>query len=286
MVKYLCLSLLLILYACNNNTSKVTKNDNIKISNQGVDIYYEDSKVGDTVLFFIHGWGINHTYWVNQVAYFSKKYRVITIDLPGFGLSGKNRNSWTVEDFAKDINAVMTALDLKNVVLIGHSMSGAIAVETASTYPSRIVGVVGVDNLKDIDIKLTPEIEKEWAAVYESQRKNFKVEVPKVITGLFSPSTDSLIRKRVMEDILSSEPGIAVDCVENLDKYNFVKKLKHLSIPLYLINSSYQPTDTLTFKKKNIQYHLLDIGPTGHYPMLEKPSEFNLLLAQAINGIK
>ncbi|WP_166437125.1 alpha/beta fold hydrolase [Niastella caeni] len=258
----------------------------MNIHNKGVLINYNDSKTGDTVLLFIHGWGINQTYWTNQVSFFSKRFRVVTIDLPGFGKSGKNRKTWTVKDYTDDIHAILTQLDLKNVILIGHSMSGSIIVETALNYPSRIICVIGIDNLKDIGLPLTPELEKEWAVFYTNARKDFKRTVSKDINTLFAPSTDSLIQKRVTEDILNSDTIIAVTCLENLDKYPFAQKLKSLNKPLYLINSDLTPTDTLAFQKKGIDYHLLNMGTTGHYPMLEKPDRFNLLLQEAIDSLR
>ncbi|MFN8397830.1 MAG: alpha/beta hydrolase [Bacteroidia bacterium] len=258
---------------------------NTEIQNQGVRIDYTDSKVGDTVLLFLHGWGIDQTYWADQVAHFAPRYRVVTVDLPGFGKSGKNRNSWTVEDYARDVAAVLSGLDLKDVVLVGHSMSGAIVVETALMHPSRVLGVVGIDNLKDIDFELTPEIESEWAAYYDTMRVHFRETVSEGIQQLFSDSTDTLVRNRVTADILSSDSTIAVDCLENLDKYPFAEKLKSLKKPLYLINSSYMPTDTLAFPKSNVECHHLDMGPTGHYPMIEAPEKFNELLQQAMDGM-
>lgn len=252
------------------------------IRNNGVVINYNDSKIGDTVLFFIHGWGINQSYWAKQASFFSNHYRVITIDLPGFGKSGKNRTSWTVEEYAKDVNTVIRALNLKNVVLIGHSMSGSIIVESAITYPKLIIGLVGVDNLKNIGLILTPQMEKEWAEAYADIRRHFKANVLEERKHLFSPSTDSAIQQRVLKDILSSDSVIAANCLEDLDKYPFLEKLKLLHKPLYLINSDYHPTDTLAFEKNQIEYHLLNMGPTGHYPMLESPDRFNQLLKLAI----
>lgn len=286
---FLAVFLVLTFYSCQNadTTSETTITHKIEIDNRGVNIDYEDSETGDTVLLFIHGWGINQTYWKNQVAWFSKKYRVVTLDLPGFGKSGKNRKSWTVENFSRDISAVLTKLDLKNVILIGHSMSGAIAVETALTNPTRIIGVVGVDNCKDIGIVLTPKMEEEWGSFYKAARQNFKKTMSaNMLQHLFSPSTDSTIKTRVTNDILNSDTTLAIDCLENADKYPFVEKLTSLKKTLYLINSDITPTDTIAFKKNNIDYYLLNIGPTGHYPMLEKPDKFNSLLQKAIDRIR
>ncbi|WP_165823994.1 alpha/beta fold hydrolase [Pseudochryseolinea flava] len=274
--------ILLFQISCSTNN----KNEKVEIDNQGVHIHYTDSKHGDTALLFIHGWGINQTYWANQVAHFSKNFRVVTLDLPGFGQSGKNRESWTVEDYTSDINKVLTDLDLKNVILVGHSMSGSIIVETALTHPDRIIGIIGIDNLKNVGTVMTPEVEKEWSTFYDSARKNFKATVSKDIHYLFTPRTDSAIQKRVTDDIFSSDTVIAIACLENLDKYPFSEKLKSLRKPLYLINSNYTPTDTAAFKQNEIDYNLLVIDSTGHYPMLEKPKDFNTLLEKAVNEIQ
>lgn len=289
MTKILIGVLLGLQFACNNSdtNNKTAGMEKIKIENQRVNIEYDDSKIGDTVLLFIHGFGIDKNYWTNQTAFFSKKYRVIALDLPGFGQSGKNRNSWTVEDFSKDVSAVLTQLDLENVILIGHSMSGAIALETALNNPTRIIGVVGVDNFKNFGMVVTPQLKEQQANIYKAARTDFKKTISEYVNqALLAPSTDTIIRKRVLNDMTNTDSTIGVNCMEQGDKYPINEKLKLLKRTLYLINSDLTPTDTLGFKKDNIDYHLFNIGSTGHYPMLEKPNDFNLLLQKAIDKIK
>ena len=83
------LVLCLALFACNNasrrNTNAVNDDKPIttNIVSNKVRIDYTDTGTGDTTLLFVHGWCINKTYWEKQVAYFGKRYRVVTIDLPG-----------------------------------------------------------------------------------------------------------------------------------------------------------------------------------------------------------
>ena len=281
--------LLTLQFSCNNadTNTKTVVTEKIKIANQGVNVDYDDSKIGDTTLLFIHGWAIDKTYWENQVIFFAKKYRVVTIDLPGFGKSGKNRESWTTENYGKDISAVLTELDLKNVILVGHSMSGGIAIETALTNPTRIIGVVGVDNFKQFGIVETKERKEGKANFFKIARADYKDFVVKFVNqDLTSPSTDSLTKQRVINSLLNVDAKFSVDCLEQVIGYPIDEKLRSYKKTLYLINSSLPPTDTLAFQKNKIDYCLLNIGPTGHYPMLEKPNDFNLLLQQAINGIK
>jgi pimeloyl-ACP methyl ester carboxylesterase len=80
------------------------------IANHGVRIAYTDTRKGDTALLFVHGWCLNRSYWADQVSYFRDRYRVIAIDLPGFGESGRNRTEWTTTAFAADIDTVIAQL--------------------------------------------------------------------------------------------------------------------------------------------------------------------------------
>ena len=68
-----------------------------------VKLNYAIKGAGDTTLFFIHGWNLDATYWQNQVTEFSSAYKLVLLDLAGHGLSGKHRNNWTIESFARDM---------------------------------------------------------------------------------------------------------------------------------------------------------------------------------------
>ena len=292
-----------LLFSCNqSDTNTPAKSDSpvkpvpvtqtatpqkIKIDNNGVNIEYDDTQTGDTTLLFVHGWGINKTYWTDQTAFFSKRYRVVAVDLPGFGTSGKNRTNWSVQEYAKDITAVLTKLDLKKVILIGHSMSGAIVLEAAIMNPDRVLNIVGVDNFKSVGTTLTPEEKEKMAAVYNEIRANFTASVTSYANeGLFAPTTDPAIKKRVLNDMLSGDSTIAVDCMEYNDKYALEPKLITLNKTLYLVNSDFVATDTKGFRRLKIPFQIFNVGKTGHYPMLENPAKFNALLQQAIDKMK
>jgi hypothetical protein len=93
------------------------------------------------------------------------------------------------------------------------------------------------------------------------------------------------VRKRVINDFINADSLIAVEILETNDKYPTDEKLKSLGKTLYLINSSLHPTDTSEFKKYNVPFELFYVGPTGHYPMIENPNEFNKKLEQIIKEI-
>jgi pimeloyl-ACP methyl ester carboxylesterase len=274
-----------LLPAC-NNAAKNTATLPIKIQNNGVNIAYTDTGKSDTTLLFVHGWCINKSYFTNQSTYFGKRYRVITIDLPGYGQSGKNRASWTVNDFGKDVAAVVTQLNLKKVILIGHSMAGAIIVQAKINVPGNVIGLVGIDNFKDYSAAQdTAKPDPEFAKIITLLKGHFKNVATNFFNQyLFYKTTDTLIRKRILNDVAQADSAIAIASMED-NSFKTGPKLKAANMKLHLVNSDYFSNDTIGFIKAGIPYQLLVIHATGHFPMVEKPKEFNLLLQKAIDDI-
>ncbi|HEY4335795.1 MAG TPA: alpha/beta hydrolase [Puia sp.] len=290
----------LVLFSCNNAGTNSAASDataatsdstpaaaqKIGIADQGVNIDYTDAGKGDTTLLFVHGWGINQTYWNAQVAFFSPRYRVVTVDLPGFGQSGKNREDWGPLSFARDVDTVMARLNLKNVILVGHSMSGHIVLQSAIDIPGRVIGLVGVDNFKTVGQKQTPQAKKEFAAAIEKMKHHFKPVVTDFFgKGLFSANTPDSIKKRVLNDAGNTDSVLGVASIQQMGDFDEVQKLTMAQRKLSLVNSDYQPTDTTGLKAHHIPYEIFIVHGTGHYPMIEKPDEFNARLQEAISKL-
>src|SRR5882762_1596697 len=118
--------------------------DGIVASADGVDIHYRVEGAGSPAVVLIHGWAGDASIWAGQVKELGASHTVVTIDLAGHGASGRNRAAWTVPAFAEDVRAVVEKLDLKRVVLVGHSMSGYVILEAARLMPDRIAALVPV----------------------------------------------------------------------------------------------------------------------------------------------
>jgi pimeloyl-ACP methyl ester carboxylesterase len=299
-------------FSCNNSPSgtagiPAAAGDKPAIDDQGVAIDYTDSwqdagggsagdssrgsegdsrrggsGKGDTTLLFIHGWCINKTYWSDQVAWFSRRYRVVTMDLPGFGLSGKNRSEWTSQAFGRDVDTVLSKLNCSHVILVGHSMAGDIILEAALHARDRVIGLVGIDNFKGIAQAPDSQSRAEQAAAINELKHHFSAMVTEYFSqSLFSRTTDSAIRKRVLGDVLRADTAVAIACQEQPD-YNEMEALKALRMPLHLISSDVTPTDTAGFRNNGIPLRIKYIHGSGHFPMVEAPAKFNALLEQTI----
>lgn len=262
----------------------------IKIRDKQVELNYFQQGLGDTTLLFLHGWCIDVRYWKNQVEYFSENYTVLAIDLPGFGKSKAERTNWTIEEYANDVMAFIDTMNLKNIVIIGHSMAGEIMLEIALSNNPKITGIVGVDNFKFIDVAFTPEQAKQMNDFFSMLEKDFKNSAPKYADMmLFHPTTSKEVKERVKTDFADSDPVIGYETCMNQMQYAYTDahRLEQLNYKLYLINSDSSPTNEPGLKKhcKN-SFQVETITASGHYPMIEKPKEFNLLLEKVLTGMK
>ncbi|MFT3704972.1 MAG: alpha/beta hydrolase [Agriterribacter sp.] len=280
---------IVILLCCCYIACKQPANKPIEIVSDGVHISYNVCGTGDTALLFLHGWGINKTYWAGQLKYFCPSYKVVAIDLPGFGESGKNRQNWSFDAYTEDVKAVIDQLQLKHVILIGHSMSGDIILNTDNKYPSLLAGIVGIDNLHEPGHPLSEAEKKQTDTFLQMMATHFDSTVNMFLKpGVFQPTTDTSIVSRVMNDVLSSDSLVALQVMRSLmvagqKEQSRMQQLSHI---LYVVNSDVVPikADSLAkYCKHGCKAEL--IHATGHYPMLEKPDSFNIALQKVIYEI-
>jgi sigma-B regulation protein RsbQ len=244
-----------------------------------VHIDYTIKGRGDTVLFFIHGWNLNQNYWTHQVNFFAPRFKVLTVDLAGHGQSGRDRKIWSVESFAKDLNAIISKEQLKNVILVAHSMAGEIAVEMATAGCSACIGIVGVDNFKQINLTVTQEQRNGIIPYAKDFIIHYKPKAEAMAKELINTKDDSLTRT-IVEDYKNAPPEIAVCVLMNIfPKAAELKyKLPMLTFPLWIVRND-GPFNNESLKKYcKYGYREKVIKACGHFPMVENPNEFNIAL--------
>ncbi|MDR7144995.1 non-heme chloroperoxidase [Rhizobium sp. BE258] len=102
----------------------VSKTANTITTKDGTQIYYKDWGQGPAVV-FSHGYPLSSDAWENQMFYLAQNgFRVIAHDRRGFGRSSQPSHGYDYDTFADDLATVLEALDVKDAVLVGHSMGG------------------------------------------------------------------------------------------------------------------------------------------------------------------
>lgn len=252
-------------------------------ASDGVPIHYSVQGKGEPALVFVHCWSCDRNLWENQVPEFAKKHRVVTIDLPGHGQSGQGRKNWTIESFGDDVKTVVTKLDLKRVVLIGSSMGAPISLEATRRMPERVVAIVPVDSLLNVDEKVPPEA---LEAVIKQMQADYKGSVTGLMNQFFfSPATPAAVKERVLREATSRPPEMAIAILKGIFAYDAIPALREIKVPVSAINGDRSPTNLEANRKYAPQFQAVIIKDTGHYPMLENPARFNQLLTEILSKL-
>ena len=259
------------------------------IERDNAQINYNIYGDGGATLLFIHGAFADQTYWDAQVEHFKEDYTVVTVDLPGHGKSGKGRKIWSVRGFADDIYTVIKRLNLKNVVLIGHSMGADVALMEATYRPKNIKGFVVIDAYKQAAKRPSKKQEKFAQSFFKELKLGFvKTQEDYVNNYLVSDSTPMAVRQKVSASFKDAYRPMAHEIYPQIFQLYEAQRnlMPELNFKLNLINVNNSPTDEAPLKKYAAKgYSLKQINGTSHYPMLENPSELNRILQQTLDEI-
>lgn len=108
----------------------------------GVDIAYVDSGGDGPAIVLVHGLSSYMGFWELQVPAFAGEYRVLALDLPGYGASGRPDAPYTPPWYADVVSDWMAAVGAPRATVIGHSMGGQIATWLAVNHPERVERLV------------------------------------------------------------------------------------------------------------------------------------------------
>lgn len=108
--------------------------------------YYEGGPSNGQTLVMIHGFAANKDNWLRLARHLSDDYRVIALDLPGFGASSKPTGSYDVGTQTERLASVLQALQIDKLHLIGNSMGGHIGALYAARYPEHVLSLALLAN--------------------------------------------------------------------------------------------------------------------------------------------
>lgn len=248
----------------------------------GVTIVYSAAGAGDTALVFIHGGLADRSFFADQFRAFADRYRVIALDLAGHGESGANRTKWGIPEFGADVKAVVDAEKLKRVILFGNSLGGPTAIEAALLLGGRVIGVVGIDTFQSLDYRITAEEARQRA---EAFRNDYSGSVKQMVRTLFHPDADPALLADVERRMSRSSPEAAYSMFVSLAGYDQAGPARRLTVPLRAINGDLYPTDIQAARKVKADFGAVVMKHMGHYPMLERPDEFNRHVAAVVEEL-
>jgi pimeloyl-ACP methyl ester carboxylesterase len=226
----------------------------------------------------VHGWTCNQTFWSAQVGDLAGRYRVITPDLAGHGRSVSDRGDWTIDAFAADVCGLVAHLGLERVVLVGHSMGGAVALEAAARLGAGVGAVVVVDTFV---FDYGHYTSKQIAQFMAPFRRDFPAAIHKLVRNTTAQGTDRVVIDRIAEQMARTSSTVALPAFESLFAWDPMGAFDAIAAPIRCINGA------LTNEQARSRYAGFVseqvISGAGHFLMQEAPARFNKALDLALS---
>lgn len=248
----------------------------------GVRISYTSEGQGEPAIVFIHGWTCDHTHWRFQIPEFRKSFRVIAIDLPGHGTSGANRSSWSINGLGGDVAAVVRGLKLKQVVLVGHSMGGPVALAAAPKLRGILRGIVVADSVHNVEYFVSSEASQRFVKRFEDDFEGAWTR----FMSMFFADRDSVILKSILENIDVPDRKAATLLLASYNKIDWKSALAEARVPVRAINAASPFQTEVEINRKYGDFDAVLMSGVGHFLMLEKPKEFNQHLRTLIDQMQ
>jgi len=248
----------------------------------GVEIVYSAAGAGTIGLVFVHGGLANRGFWDGELRRFAGQYRVLAPDLAGHGESGCNRVTWGMPEFGGDVRAMIEAESLGKAVLFGNSLGGPVAVEATLQLAGRVLGVVGVDTFHSLAYKMSSEEAGQRA---EAFRKDYAGSIHAMTAQLFHPDADAAIMADAEQRMSRTSPQTGYRMFLSLANYDVAACAGRLQAPLRAINGDLYPTDVEGVRKIKPDFEVVIMKHMGHYPMLERPEEFDRHVADVVKAL-
>ena len=233
---------------------------------------------GEPLLLFVHGWTCRRTYWLPQLEYFGSTHAVAALDLPGHGESGSgDRTYWDVESFALDVAACVKARAAQKVLLIGHSMGGAVALEAARLLGATVTGVVLVDTFVIDYGGLSPETVEAIATPFA---EDFAAAMAALVGQTATEATPAALKEQLIREMAAADPAWALPAWRQLLSWSPQAAFTELRMPIHAINGALIPASARERCAPFVTETL--IPGAGHFLHMEDPSGFNRVLESVL----
>jgi pimeloyl-ACP methyl ester carboxylesterase len=259
-------------------------------------LYYEEAGTGKPLL-FIHGWSLSSQVWLQQIEFFSSRYRCLTFDLRGHGRSMPSSSGYGIDILASDVALLFDRLCLSEVTLVGWSLGVLIALAAYPSVRDRVASLVLVSgtskycSASDYSHGLPP---KEPRSLSLLLKRNPHKALDGFLRKMFTDERQSdkgfeEFEQEVLPFLPPPCPEILVPVLQTLEEADMRSVLILVREPSLLLHGDRDlicPVDSSRYMSSQISgAHCTILSGAGHAPMYSRPNEFNSTLATFLEKI-
>ena len=178
--------------------------------------------------------------------------------------------------------AVVAALGVEEVILVGHSMGADVVLRAFHLLRDRVRGLVWVDQYSGLDRWMD---EAAVATRVEPFEVDFVDSTRAFVRRLFGGSADPVLVEHIGMKMSSAPKHVAVAALAATWNHgrSVCGLLSEITVPVVAINSERVPTDVESLRRHGVEAVLMT--DVGHFPMLERPEEFNRCLRRVVRRL-
>ncbi|SDR78516.1 alpha/beta fold hydrolase [Christiangramia echinicola] len=258
-------------------------------------IAYTDKGSGDKTLLFVHGLSSNLDSWKKNFEDIAIDYRCIAIDLPGYGQSSRSKTNYSLAEYTDILNALAEKMELENVILVGHSMGGQIAMHSVLKYPEAyekliLIAPAGIETFTEQEATVMKTAYTPAMVVNASDEQvlaNYKMNFHS-----FPEDAQSMVDDRIKMKSAEDFPAYAETVVNNIHamlEEPVIHEIKNIEIPVLMIfgkndmlipNKYFHPSESIeslieTSEEKFQDLEVKIIDEAGHFVNFEKAEKVN-----------
>jgi pimeloyl-ACP methyl ester carboxylesterase len=241
---------------------------------------------GPTLL-FLHYWGGSSRTWRAVIDALPAAYHSVAPDLRGWGDSdAADNNAYALADFAADVEQLIAALDLKQYVLVGHSMGGKIAQLLASRRPAGLQGLVLVAPAPPTPLALPPEARIAMESAYNSAA-SVGISIDHMLSA---KPLSAAQREQVISDSLRGAPQARVAWPNYTSRKDISDEVTKINVPTIVIAGEMDKVDPVPVLRAEvltrIPQSVLHVLPgTGHLSPLESARDLAKVIENFVSAL-
>jgi pimeloyl-ACP methyl ester carboxylesterase len=252
----------------------------MKVESNGIALHVEQRGAGELSLVFLHYYGGSSRTWKHVTDKLAPAFRTIAIDHRGWGESDTPADGYGLADLAADAEGVITALNPRRYVLVGHSMGGKVAQLMASRQPVGLVGLILIAPSPPSPMVMPAQAREVMAGAYAS-RETVEAAIDTMLTAKPLSVED---REQVIEDSLRGAPQAKVAWPRSTSLEDIAARVGDINVPTLVIAGELDRVDPpirlQTELLPRVPQAVMRVLPgTGHLSMLESPEAVARLIA-------
>ena len=244
--------------------------------------YTTSGPVGGPAVVLVHGWALDRRDFDAVTAFLPEDYRVVAVDLAEHGESRSARDVWTMEEFARDVAAVLEAESVDRCLVVGHSLGGAVAVELGRLLPHVVAHVVALDALHYLF--LYPALdERQAAAVLQPFHDDFAAAMRAMVEAGSPEGTDRSLKDSYIEKMMKARQPAGLCSLEGLVHWDMDAALREVQQPITVFAVREMVTQD-AISRYGDRMHIVPVDLGSHHFHVESPEGTAGLLSGVVVG--